>query len=149
MEADAPASVLPSKFIKIVSHPHSAITEPTIISLERESVENTCQKTPVFTRGAKEPWFPFCTRADFEYAETAIKGLLSKHMVDAQLRGINHGWAEQSKITFQSHTDMEKTLGAARAYDVEVTVYTITDIPDFLLRHQRLTVQTWTHLGRI
>ena len=121
MQVDVP-SPTPSTFIKIVQHPHSLVTKPTIIPLEGENTKNTSQATPVFMRPADDkPWAPFRSRADFEYTETAVKGLLSKHIVDAQLCGINHDWAERSKITFHSHADMEKSLAAARTYGVEVS----------------------------
>ena len=67
-------------------------TEPTIIPLEGGLVvENTPDKASTFIQDAgKKPWAPFRTRADFKYTETAIKGLLGKNIVDAQLQGINN-----------------------------------------------------------
>jgi hypothetical protein len=115
-------SPTPSTFIKILHHPHSLVSEPTIVPLEGEDVRNTAPVSPVFVQQANdEPWAPFCNRSDFEYMETAIQGLLNRKIVDAQLRGINHDWAGDSNITFRSHADMEKSLAAARTYDVEVS----------------------------
>jgi hypothetical protein len=115
----------PSTFIKIIHHPHSLIAEPTIIPLEGESTINAAQPIPVFppSQQANKPWAPFRTRADFEYTETAVKGLLSKPIVDAQLHGINNSWSERSKITLRSYADMEDSLGAARMYGVEVSTH--------------------------
>jgi hypothetical protein len=126
MDIDVPpaAPTLPSKFIKIISHPHSMTTEPTIIPLEGGSVvESTPDKAPTFIQDVGEkPWAPFRTRADFEYTETAIKGLLSKNIVDAQLQGINNHWAKRSKITLQTYMDMERTLAIARADGLPVII---------------------------
>ena len=116
-----PSPSQPSTFIKIIHHPHSLIAEPTIIPLEGENTVNSAQPIPVFPQKANKPWAPFRTRADFEYTETAVKGLLSKSIVDAQLRGINNSWSKHSKITLRSYADVEDSLGAARTYGVEVS----------------------------
>ena len=114
----------PSTFIKIIHHPHSMVCDPTIISLEGEMVENHAQATNSVSAQHTEPmpWAPFRTHADFEYAESAVIGLLSKPVVDKQLRGINGSWAKQSRITFRSYADLEKTLAASRADGVQVFI---------------------------
>jgi hypothetical protein len=123
MDADnrQPSPSRPSTFIKIIHHPHSLIAEPRIIPLEGENTVNAAQPMPVFPQIANKPWAPFRTRADFEYTETAVKGLLSKSTVDAQLRGFNNSWSKHRKITLRSYADMEDSLGATRTYGVEVS----------------------------
>ena len=111
----------PSTFIKIIHHPHSLVAEPTIIPLEGKNT--IMAQSTVLPQEDNGPWAPFCTRADFEYTETAVKGLLSKPIVDARLRGINSSWSERSKITLRSHADMEDSLRAARTYGVEVSIH--------------------------
>ncbi|EGO29424.1 hypothetical protein SERLADRAFT_433403 [Serpula lacrymans var. lacrymans S7.9] len=81
----------PSSFIQVIPHPHSGIKEPTIISLD----------TPT-------------TYSTFNYAETAVKGLFSKDIINTQLRGIHGGWARETAITLQSHVDLEHSLKKAR-----------------------------------
>jgi len=121
-------------------------TEPTIIPLEGGSiVENTPDKAPTFMQDTSEkPWAPFRTRADFEYAEMAIKGLLSKNIVDSQLRGINNHWAEKSKIKFQTYADMERTLAIARADGVSVIIKTTVNIS--VLMQNTFLVSAWSCL---
>jgi hypothetical protein len=109
-------------FIKVVFHPHSGSRGPNIIHLdapnnmneisELESSENVLRPP--------KPWGPFRTLADFEYAESAVTGCLSKKIVNLQLQGMATGWAEKSNITFKTHNDMVESLKAAREYGVKV-----------------------------
>ena len=67
------------------------------------------------------PWTPFENLADFEYTETAVLGLLPKWIVNKQLAGLNSNWAEGSRLTIKSFTDMDKVLSKARKYFVQVS----------------------------
>jgi hypothetical protein len=72
-----------SMFIKVIQHSHAKTIELTIIPLNGQNELDTTQKNSVFPPAVKtKPWALFCTRADFEYTEMAIKGLLSKNIVD-------------------------------------------------------------------
>jgi hypothetical protein len=115
-----PLAETPSKFIKIINHPHSGISDPTIIPLEGTiNIDSQASPTLLSKTGGR-PWAPFRTRADFEYTETAVLGLLNKEIVNKQLNSINNSWSSHSAITFRSATDMEQSLQAARAYGVPV-----------------------------
>jgi hypothetical protein len=59
------------------------------------------------------PWAPFKNIANFEYTETAIKGLLSKKLVNTQLAKINSTWAVGSLLSIKSYRDMEEVLSKA------------------------------------
>lgn len=73
-------------------------------------------RTPV-----SRPWAPFKTLADFEYTETAVKGLLSKDLVNKQLAGFNEGWSiGGSHLTIRNYNDMQQFLANAREYGVQV-----------------------------
>jgi len=114
-----PPAETPSKIIKIINHPHSGISDPTIIPLEgTTSIDSQASLFLSQTEG--RPWAPFRTRADFEYTETAVLGLLSKDIVNKQLYGIKNSWSSHSSITLRSHADMERSLQAARTYGVPV-----------------------------
>jgi hypothetical protein len=67
------------------------------------------------------PWAPFKTLADFEYTETAVKGLLSKDLVNKQLAGFNEGWSiGGSRLTIHNYKDMQRSLAKAREYGIQV-----------------------------
>ncbi|KAJ7850594.1 hypothetical protein B0H13DRAFT_1644420, partial [Mycena leptocephala] len=69
---------------------------------------------------AYEPWAPFRTRADFEYAESVVLPNMERKWVDVQLAGIAGEWSNSpSNITFRNYAHMEKTLAAARTYGVQ------------------------------
>ena len=64
----------------------------------------------------------FRTLADFEYMETAVKGLLSEELVNKQLAGFNKGWTiGGSRLTIHTYKDMHKSLAKAREYGVQVS----------------------------
>jgi muconolactone delta-isomerase len=63
---------------------------------------------------------PFENLANFKYTETAVKGLLSKELVNMQLARINSTWAVRSLLSIENHRDMEKVLVKACKYFVQV-----------------------------
>jgi hypothetical protein len=68
-----------------------------------------------------KPFAPFRTLADFEYTETAVQGLLPRHLIDKQLAGICGLWCPSgSNLTIKNYADMKKSLDAAREYGVRV-----------------------------
>ena len=115
-----PPAEIPSTFIKIIDHPHSGISDPTIISLEGTMSIDSRMELTFLSQTVVKPWAPFCTQADFEYTETAVLGLLSKELVNKQLSGIHNSWSSHSTITLRSHADMEQTLQVVRTYGVPV-----------------------------
>jgi hypothetical protein len=112
-------------FIKIVSHHHSQLTEPTIIPLDISSQMDTSSTSgsakPPDDNREDRPWAPFRTLADFEYAESVITGGMSKETINLQLHGLRNGWATGSNITFRNYDDMEKSMEAAREYGTRVS----------------------------
>ena len=79
-----------------------------------------------FPAHESRPWAPFRTLADFEYTETAVKGLLSKDLVDKQLAGFNGRWSiGGSHLTLRTYKDMQDSLAKAREYGVQVSYSTI------------------------
>jgi len=118
---ELPDPTTTSMFIKIIPHPDSGVSEPIIIPLESRDAVDYDSKSHSFTPLLhSKPWAPFRSREDFEYTETAVKGLLNKDIVNAQLSGLQGHWATSTPITLQSYGDMEKSLVAARQYGVQV-----------------------------
>jgi hypothetical protein len=111
-------------FVKIVHHPHNESGEPTIIALDgSQNVATTKEPTPMKDPQLLRPWAPFRTLPDFEYAESAVTGALSKNTVNLQLRGMRSNWAERSNVTFLNYDDMAKSLEAAREYGIKVRTF--------------------------
>jgi len=126
---------LPGEFIKIMPHPHSLDPTPIIVPLTSSKASPSSSlpvSSPVFQPHHDPcPWAPFKTLADFEYTETAIRGLLSKTLVNQQLAGLNSTWAVESRLTIKNYTDMEKVLAKARKHTVQVCakVHIFSSIP--------------------
>jgi hypothetical protein len=113
----------------MVWHPHSGVKE-TIIPLEHlDSAINEIPDTVLLPQIRSKPWAPFRSREDFEYTETAVTGLLSKDIVNKQLFGMRNRWAKSTRITLRSHSDMEKSLTAARQYGVKVCRIPFNSMP--------------------
>lgn len=120
-------------YIKIIHHPHSRITEPSIISLDDGhyyNLENTnsslIDMNSGIGGGLVHPWAPFQVCADFEYTESAVKWLLNSKIINNQLKGIHNGsWCSNHHITLRSSHDMGKSLEAVQAYGIQVSVKTI------------------------
>ena len=121
---------LPREYIKIIPHPHSPNPTAKIIVLGATNSVTSCY-TPQLD---PHSWAPFKNLADFEYAETAVLGLLPKWIVDKQLAGLNSNWAEKSHVTFKNFTEMEKALSSARKYFVQVSR---NHLPSSLLHYSR------------
>lgn len=109
---------LPLEYIKIVPHPHSHDRTVQIIPLSTSS--RLKEATAFEPTPSTSPWAPFENLADFEYTETAVKGLLSKELVNTQLAKINSTWAAKSMLSIKSYRDMEAVLSKARRYFVQV-----------------------------
>ena len=115
---------LPREYIKIIPHPHSPDPTTRIITLNNSESKSASQlASPVYIPQPElHPWAPFENLADFEYTETAIKGLLPKWIVDKQLAGINSSWADGSRLTIKSFAAMDERLTRARKHFVQVSI---------------------------
>jgi hypothetical protein len=139
---------LPNVYIRIVPHPHSINTDITIVPLTSSntpsgSLSSKLQAENHFIPPSEgRPWAPFRTLADFEYTETAVKGLLSEDLVNKQLAGFNGKWSlGGSQLTIRTYKDMKNSLVKARQYGIQVSC-TICDLDSFLLT--RLSYQFTT-----
>jgi hypothetical protein len=97
----------------------------TIISLEsggNTSPSSSHSSTAFIPVPESRPWAPFRTRADFEYTETAIEGLLSENLVNKQLAGFKDSWSiGGSRLTIRTYKDMQQSLARAREYGVQAS----------------------------
>jgi hypothetical protein len=90
--------------IKIEYHPHSK-RPPEIVSLEEYQVRR--RKNKVAQRATiKRPWKPFQTRAEFEFAEVALKASLTKNQVDALIQVMKRCVDGEDKFEIHSHAHL-------------------------------------------
>lgn len=102
-------------------HPHSSQSAWTVSFEETAKISPFPGSSPNLTRrngilSGALPWASFRTRPDFEYTESAVKGLLGKDIVNMQLQGMRGSWSRDgSHITLRTNKDMEDALDRARA----------------------------------
>ncbi|KZV79960.1 hypothetical protein EXIGLDRAFT_817958, partial [Exidia glandulosa HHB12029] len=134
-------------YIKIVYHPHSGRVDD-IIRLDTESSEPT-NSVPIGTSPPDErPWAPFRSRADFEFAESAVNEKLSRKTVDTHLKGMHGPWSRSgSNISFQNHDDLRRSLDAARDFVTDFKEGSITarfDGKEYTHRFYYRDIWEWT-----
>jgi hypothetical protein len=101
------------------------------LALSNTSLSSSQAAETFFLAPESRPWAPFRTLADFEYTETAVKGLLSKDLVDKQLAGFNEKWTiGGSHLTLCTYKDMQDSLTFAREYGVQVRCSMISLPPE-------------------
>lgn len=116
---------VPQAYIKVVYHPHSG-KAPEIVSLDSHTPSGpaVAENTTLDDR----PWAPFRSRADFEFAESAVNEKLSRKAVDVHLTGMHGSWSRDgSNVSFRDYNDLRYSLDAARDFVTDVS----TRIPDF------------------
>ncbi|KAJ7048129.1 hypothetical protein C8F01DRAFT_1072674 [Mycena amicta] len=109
-------------YITIVPHPKDTEAYGKIIPLSGSVVpESGAAESPRQTNrinmlaSAARPWTPWTTLSDFEYTETAVKGLSSEEVINAQLRGITGPWSgNNSTITLKTYREYRRVLECAR-----------------------------------
>lgn len=99
---------LPEK-IKIEFHPQSG--KETLIQSLEEFQNKSYTIDPLSLDS--EPWRPFNSRADFEFAEIALQGNLKKDQVEALLNLIKSVASGESKFTLTSYTDLKNSWAKA------------------------------------
>lgn len=75
----------------------------------RLDAHDTAEALPV----NEEPWHPFASRADFEFAEIALDAALNKSHIDGLLSLIAHIAGGQVKITLTNDADFRQALRSA------------------------------------
>jgi hypothetical protein len=101
------ADALPDSF-RTEYHPnsgHATVTEPF-------SAFSRSYSAPKYIVD-NEPWRPFLTSGDFEFAELAHQAALSKDQTNKLLAFIQKVTSGEAKLTFRSHTDVTKAWARA------------------------------------
>jgi hypothetical protein len=119
-------SIVPSFFIRVVHHPHSQLPDKIIPLDQSTSFESDSDSSISSISNLTDdlqPWRPFQTRADFEFAESVVVNRLNKETINVHLQGMHGGWHQggKSNITFHSHQDILSALEKARKLDIPVS----------------------------
>jgi hypothetical protein len=99
-----------SELLKIEYHPKSGIAAKTIPFSEGIPSLHIDVKPPLefFT----EPWAPFSTKADFEFAELVTKDNLSANSIEAHIK--LHKQSPQPAISFKGYDQFQMKLNETR-----------------------------------
>lgn len=113
-------------YLEIIHHPHSGISEPEYIFRDLptlgEDLSNNLQTTSRHTKPGAKPWAPFRSRADFEFAEIAVKERFKTQTIGTMLGRIKDDWTNpgHTRLTFHDLDDYKQSLAFARKYVVQV-----------------------------
>lgn len=110
--------------IKIVYHPSSGRLSRTVNFEDyREQEENLCSSA----YDIPEPWQPFRTRTDFEFAELVHEAFLTESQIEKLISLIHSVANNEEKFTIGNHRDLKETWKKASDLLTPVT-------PIFLFR---------------
>ena len=70
-----------------------------------------------------DPWYPFRSRLDFEFAELTLEAALSKEQTTRLLTLAQQIHARTEKFTLQSYHDLQNTWKAAEHRTTPVSTY--------------------------
>ena len=97
--------------IRTEYHPHSALRT----KVEHFEDYKRHQRGQPSVPCDKEPWSPFRSRIDFEFAEIALKAALNKDLANSLIKLVHRSIAEQGTFTLESHADMQDMWDKASA----------------------------------
>jgi hypothetical protein len=88
--------------IKTEYHPHSQ-RPPETVHFE----DYNARKHARYELNDEEPWRPFRSRIDFEFAEITLKAALDKDLTDSLIRLVHRSINETGSFTLKNHADMQ------------------------------------------
>ena len=88
-----------------IRHPHSGIT--TTVESWHDYKANLQKNERAYIPVDNEPWRPFASRIDFEFAEFTANAHLSRPQVDDLLKIVHRIASGGSGFTLQSYTDLD------------------------------------------
>jgi hypothetical protein len=103
--------------IKIEYHPSSGLSAQVFHFDDYKSGDpSTAQVSPLANN---EPWKPFRSRLDFEFAEVALQAALNKEQTDTLIRLMHSVHQGHDLFTLSSHGELTEIWGeASKAYFV-------------------------------
>jgi hypothetical protein len=100
---DDPQNLYQYDDIRTEFHPHSNRPSTT----ERFENYNPRARNVNPSSCSDEPWRPFRSRADFEFAEIALHAALNKNLTNALIRLIHRCVDKGGSFTLKNHSDMQ------------------------------------------
>ncbi|KAI0055128.1 hypothetical protein BV25DRAFT_1816053 [Artomyces pyxidatus] len=124
MEGLNVASLPQQDDIKVEYHPSSG--RPTKIHRFEDFKRQASAKPPA--PDSEEPWLPFRSREDFEFAEIALDAALNQRQTDALISFIHRCVKRQhsESFTLSNHAEMLKLLDAASTTLTSFTKHTVS-----------------------
>jgi hypothetical protein len=144
-----PTFDLDEQYILYEYHPNSGLTtKREVIGATVASSKSQQHASPLNAPGidALEPWRPYKSRADFEFAEIFVNAKMGQDTAKRYLAGVTglfpdgmfkgldipnikfppnyvppYQWFDASKITFKSRQDLDRTLERARKHILQVS----------------------------
>ncbi|KAF8583675.1 hypothetical protein K439DRAFT_1617303 [Ramaria rubella] len=113
-----------TEFIEIRHHPSTGLEMEYIfrdLPAGIPSAMDTLNGLPLgLPVNSDKPWAPFRNRADFEFAQLAVKEGLHSTTIKELLNGIKNRWTNigQSRLTFKGKADFNDSFAFARNYIV-------------------------------
>ena len=101
-------------------HPNAG--KPTITHLFSEFTQGNVTQA-YEPDSSTDPWYPFRSRLDFEFAELALEAALSKEQTTRLLTLAQRIHAHTEKFTLQSYHDLQNTWKAAEHHMTPVSTY--------------------------
>lgn len=111
--------------IKVIYHPHSERQEEVASFKDYRHRGLEEKSTP--KDSDKEPWSPFRTRGDFDYAEIALAAGLNMTQSNALIALITRVAKGESELTLTSHADLQKCWKTASLKLTEVCYHFIAN----------------------
>jgi hypothetical protein len=108
-----------SEYLKVQYHPGSKIPDKTVEFSEGVPALHISIKPPA----EPEPWAPFRSQADFEFAELVTSDHLSADSIQAHIR--LHQQSPYPAISFQSLSDLDKVRTQASKLITEVALHLV------------------------
>ena len=82
---------------------------------------------------SSEPWQPFCSQADFEFAKLALEATLMQGQIEQLIQLFGKCIQGKDKFNLKSHQDLHETWDAASLLLTLVTIG--VSIHDFLHKY--------------
>ncbi|KAJ3019129.1 hypothetical protein NUW54_g162 [Trametes sanguinea] len=108
--------------IHIEYHPNSGIPPCTVLF---EDFNHHCPPEPDPSMD-HDPWFPYASRTDFEFAKFTLGASLSKKEIDTLLALICSVGEGKDKLSFHNYADLQKGWSAASSKLTPFTKHSLT-----------------------
>jgi hypothetical protein len=107
--------------IEIVYHPHSE--KDTLILSPEEFKEGLNPRSEPAGPLDGEPWRPFSSRVDFDFAELVHNAKLNRKQIEGLIKIIQQCKDEPGLFTFNGYNDLKKVLDSTEKLLTKVSIF--------------------------